>query len=339
MSQQEWGFGGFPGNASPYAVPGGPTYAPVPSGPGQLVRRRSPARFVLLALIAVAVLAIAALVVVSRLAGPAEVAYANDDYQLPPPEANPPPILIPQSGEQATQWLEANALYAQTMPAPVRCNSQPIDVQTADATVLQSHFDALIECLVRTWQPPVTNAGFLITRPTVTIYGDTITTKCGDPGINAFYCSADQQLYYSTQLPVAFPYLEGKWAADVVMAHEYGHLIQGRTGLFAAGIIASRQAGSTEAGLIYRRRLETQADCLSATFLRSVSMSLNIQQHEVAEILNAYAAVGDDVLTGRPDIAGDHGLARSRRYWGHLGLANGDLGKCNTFSADDALVR
>ena len=46
-----------------------------------------------------------------------------------------------------------------------------------------------MECLVRAWQPPVTNAGFLITRPTVTIYGESITTKCGDSGINAFYCS------------------------------------------------------------------------------------------------------------------------------------------------------
>ena len=159
----------------------------------------------LLALIGVALLAIAGFVVVSTLAGPTEVAYANDDYQVPPPEANPPQIPIPQTTDQVTQWMEANAIYSQPMPAPVRCNSTPIDVQTDDATELKNHFDGLMECLVRTWQPPVTNAGFIITRPSITIYGDSITTKCGDSGINAFYCSGDQQLYYSTQLPVQFP--------------------------------------------------------------------------------------------------------------------------------------
>ena len=356
--QQSPVFGGFPGNGNPYASPGGATYAPVPSygpgspsvAPGQFpapsqpfgpgpARRRSPARVLLLAVIAMALLAIAGLVLASRFAGPTEVAYANDDYQVPPPEANPPPIPIPETTNQLTEWMEANPVYGQAMPAPVRCNSQTIDVQTATATELKDHFDGLMECLVRAWQPPVTNAGFLITRPTITIYGDSITTKCGDSGINAFYCSGDQQLYYSTQLPVAFPQLKGRWAADVVMAHEYGHLIQGRTGLFAAGIIASQQAGSTEAGLIFRRRLETQADCLSATFLRSVSVSLNIQQQDIDEILSSYSAVGDDVLTGKPDINGDHGLARSRHYWGNVGLASGEIGRCNTFTADDTLVR
>ena len=59
------------------------------------------------------------------------MAYANDDYQVPPPEANPPPIPIPETADQLTQWMEANAIYGRTMPAPVRCNSVPIDVQTA----------------------------------------------------------------------------------------------------------------------------------------------------------------------------------------------------------------
>ena len=59
-----------------------------------------------------------------------------------------------------------------------------------------------------------------------------ISTKCGKSGVNAFYCSADQQIYFSNLLPQAVPIVaEDKWAADVVMAHEFGHAIQGRTGL------------------------------------------------------------------------------------------------------------
>ena len=35
---------------------------------------------------------------------------------------------------------------------------------------------------VRVWEPPITNAGFVIVRPTVTIYGEELTTKCGKSG-------------------------------------------------------------------------------------------------------------------------------------------------------------
>ena len=65
---------------------------------------------------------------------------------------------------------------------------------------------------------------------------------------------------------------------------------------------------------------------MSATFMRSVSRSLNIQQEDVDEILNSYSAVGDDVLSGRPDIDGDHGLARSRRHWARSDCSSGRSG-------------
>ena len=42
-------------------------------------------------------------------------------------------------------------------------------------------------------------------RPTVTIYGEGLTTKCGKSGVNAFYCTADQQVYYSNLLPEVLP--------------------------------------------------------------------------------------------------------------------------------------
>ena len=132
-------------------------------------------------------------------------AYQNDDYQVPPPDTNPPPIPLPQTYEQAEQWITNSPFYSQTVPVPVRCSSQPINVTTASDAQLKSHFEGLMECLVRVWEPPVTNAGFIIVRPTVTIYGKELTTKCGKTGVNAFYCTADQQVYYSNLLPQALP--------------------------------------------------------------------------------------------------------------------------------------
>ena len=137
----------------------------------------------------------------------------------------------------------------------------------------------------------------------------------------------------------AFRGVKGKkWAADVIMAHEYGHLLQGRTGIFVVGHLESQNAPSKDEGLEYLRRLETQADCFSAAFLRSVSRSLGIQQADIDGILESYAAVGDETLSHDPNVVGDHGLARSRRYWSNLRLGTSAVGTCNTFRADDKLV-
>ena len=279
--------------------------------------------------------------VVAGLAGPSSnVAYQNDDYQVPPPDKNPPPIPIPQTYTQADQWVKTNPVYSQTVPAPVRCNSQPINVATASDDQLESHFEGLMECLVRVWQPPVTGAGWEIVRPTVTVYGQRISTKCGDSGVNAFYCAADQQVYFSNRLADAVTIVKtDKWAADVVMAHEFAHALQARTGILIAARALAHRSGDKATDLELSRRTEVQADCFSGMFMRSVSLSLGIQQADVQGIQETYVAVGDDTLSGNPDALGDHGLGRSRRYWGTAGLGSADVRVCNTFTAEPSLVR
>ena len=205
---------------------------------------------------------------------------------------------------------------------------------------MSAHFNGLMECLVRVWQPPVTAANWVIVRPTVTIYGREISTKCGKSGVNAFYCSADQQIYFSNLLPRSVPIVaEDKWAADVVMAHEFGHAIQGRTGLLVSAHALAQNTDSKAESNQMLRRLETQADCFSGQFMRSVSQSLAIQRSDIAGIQATWAAVGDDTVTGQSDVDGNHGLARSREYWGSTGLSNSPISACNTFSAPARLVR
>ncbi len=197
-----------------------------------------------------------------------------------------------------------------------------------------------MECLVRVWEPPVTNAGFIIVRPTVTIYGEELTTKCGKSGVNAFYCTADQQVYYSNLLPEALPTVrKNKWTADIVMAHEFGHALQGRTGILISAHALGQNSGDEATELQYTRRLETQADCFSGMFIRAVSQSIGVQQQDVDGILDIYDAIGDDKLSGKPDVVGNHGLARSRKYWGTTGLGTSAVGECNTFVVPSRLVR
>jgi predicted metalloprotease len=174
----------------------------------------------------------------------------------------------------------------------------------------------------------------------VTIYGDKMTTKCGTSGINAFYCGADQQVYYSNKLAEAIPVVKkDKWAADVVIAHEFGHALQGRSGILVSAKALGQNTGDEAQNLRYTRRLETQADCFSGMFIRSVSLSLGVQQSDLQGIEGVYKAIGDDTLTGNPNVVGNHGLARSRLFWGQTGLGTSAIAKCNTFIAPTSAVR
>ncbi len=279
---------------------------------------------------------------VSLTARPAELAYANDDYQVPSAELNPPTIPVPESIEQAKQWVTANAVYGQATPAPVRCSVQPFDVQAADNAALDAHFESLMECLVRTWEPPLTAAGFQIFRPSVTIYDEEISTKCGsgNQAHNAFYCSADQQIYWSSTLggDLSTPAID-RWAGDSVMAHEFGHAVQGRSGIISSKNWLRQVAETKSENLLIARRNETQADCLAGMFLRSVSRSIGLTQADVGALEDSFAAGGDDVITGNKTILGNHGLSGSRRFWGTTGLTTAEIGKCNTYAAESKLVR
>ena len=123
------------------------------------------------------------------------------------------------------------------------------------------------------------------------------------------------------------------------MAHEYAHLVQGRAGIAISAHALAQRSGDKGTEFAYMRRLETQADCFSGMSLRSVSLSIGIQQVDEQGILATYAAIGDDALSGDPNIVGNHGLAASRKYWGTTGLRSSDVTSCNTFTAPPHLVR
>ncbi|GAA2112615.1 hypothetical protein GCM10009841_36410 [Microlunatus panaciterrae] len=346
-----WNQGGFaprtqgfgPGNqgfgrpVQPQRGPGQPAYAPFGPAPQ---RQRNPLKTVLLALIGLTLVALVGLVVANVVGGSNEVAYQNEDYNVPPPDKNPPPLPVPDTYDQAQQAIVANPIYKQQIPTPVRCQVPAVNLQTASDPQLKTHFEDLMACLVRSWQPPVEGSGFKIVRPTVTIYGKKVETKCGTSNVNAFYCGADQQVYYSNLLPDYVPMVrQSKWGADVVMAHEFGHAIQARTAILISAKALGQKSGEKATQLEFSRRLETQADCFSGLFLHSTSLSLGIKQADVADIEETYRAIGDDVLSGKPNVIGDHGQAASRLYWGRVGLGSPQIGNCNTFTADKKLVR
>ncbi|GAB3743682.1 hypothetical protein GCM10028864_10750 [Microlunatus parietis] len=292
------------------------------------------------AMIVLAVIASIGLVV-TLIANPGQAGYQNEAYQVPDPDLNPPALPQPQTVEEATDAIEKNPFYDQDVPIPVRCDEGPIDVTAADDAELEKHLNELMACLVRVWEPPVTSAGWVIVRPSVTVYGEKIKTKCGEIPVNAAYCGADQQVYFSNQLVRALPAVgDNEWVAYIIIAHEFAHALQARTNILISAKALGAESKDEQQELQMSRRIEVQADCLSSMFLRSVSRSLDINQSDLEGIEETYRSIGDDSLSDKyANGGGNHGLAVSRLYWANQGLGSSQVATCNTYVADEKLVR
>ncbi len=317
--------------------PGGQAWGPPLPAP----RRRNPLAAILVTLLVVTGVAMAALIVValatSNGGGGGEGRYVNQDYTPPPPDLSPSRLPQPQTVGEAEQLLEANALYDQTMPTPVRCDLRPIDLDAATDDEIEEHMSVLMGCLTGAWVGPVEAAGYEMPRPSVTVYSGTspIKTACGElPDRNAVYCGADQQIYYANNLHQALPSLsESRYGAELVMAHEYGHAVQGRTGILTARTGLVNLAKTEAEAYELNRRFEAQADCFDGLFMRSASIALGIQQDDLTGFDDVFDELGGD------DPGRTHPSGQSRVYWWTLGLSTDQIGQCNTFTAPASTVR
>ena len=309
--------------------------------PPQPPRRRDPLKIVLAIVVTVSLVALGGILFVWLTGGNSVQAdYQNESYDPPPADTDPDPIPIPSSSEYETV-MQSNEIYSQTIPSPVRCEIGAIDPSTATDTEVQEYLNNMTACLMRVWDNTVQDAGYTIPRPTVTVYSGTVTTKCGEASDhNAFYCSADQQVYFATNVLDIVPadLRNTSMPLTVILAHEFGHAIQGRTEILAAAKLEAYDLPEHEA-YVYSRRLEVQADCLSGMYIGSVSQSMGYTDADRETASQLYYDFGDDVLSGDKAVWGNHGLGATRRTWGTKGMGTTDVGTCNTFSATDAEVR
>lgn len=336
---------GQPGYGQPGSFPP-PARAYPPGGP----RRGSPLRGLLLGLVLVVGVAIFAISLMHYLTGTdlsdADSGQAANQAQqnttpVPAPDLDPPEIPQPKTYDQAERWLTNNAVYQQSAPVPTDCTVPQIDPTSASVGKLTSHLNDLTACLWRVWSVPLDAAGFELPRPPVTVYTEPITTGCGQlDDVNAVYCAADQRIYYAQPLWKIFPADQRRlpFVAESVIAHEFGHTIQARTGILISSIALEQKASSSEAK-VFSRRLEVQADCLAGMFTSAVGESSGLSQGDLTNLRQVFYSLGDDVLSGQNNVQGDHGLGRSRKAWFTTGQTNTLIGRCNSYTASVASVR
>lgn len=257
--------------------------------------------------------------------GPSGVGKADTD---------PKPVPQPGTWTRASTLTKNNPLYKRTVKVPTRCGVGLIDPAAITASALKKHLDRMAGCLTMVWRPQVRAAGFTMPYPPVTVYTGDSTSPCGRMNAhNAFYCSGSQRIYFGTQLHEILP--DRDYAYDLIMAHEYGHAVQARTGIFTSAF-AYYYAATGEERRRIMRRVELQADCFAGAGMNALSRYTRLTASDRRGFAEIARAIADDTMTGK---VLEHGSADARERWLKRGLGTASLKGCNTFTASNVNVR
>jgi predicted metalloprotease len=151
-----------------------------------------------------------------------------------------------------------------------------------------------------------------------------------------FYCPQDEKVYidlgFYDELRDRFG-ADGEFAQAYVIAHEIGHHVQKILGV--EGRMRRLQEQNPSAKNKLSVALELQADCLAGVWGHSTEQRDIIDPSDIADGLNAAAAIGDDRLQrmsqGRVSPENfTHGSSAQRVEWFRRGLEKGEIGACNT---------
>jgi predicted metalloprotease len=209
----------------------------------------------------------------------------------------------------------------------------------------QSDPAKFISCVVsnvqRFWARELPRHGAGYSPAHLVLFTQATASGCGtaSAATGPFYCPRDGKVYldlgFFRELSERFGARGGDFAQAYVVAHEYGHHIQDLLGIERKMRMAQEEDRSQRNALSVK--LELQADCFAGVWGHSAYERGTVSRGEIAQALDAAAAVGDDRIqkevTGsvRPETF-THGSAAERQRWFETGMNSGNLEACDTFA-------
>lgn len=241
--------------------------------------------------------------------------------------------------QTAAATVTRNKLYAAGTMASVGCRES--NARPSAAPGARANYTQLRSCLNRAWPAIVGRAGYTFRPPTVVSFSGRVTTPCGTGYDTAppFYCGTNETIYMNLREDVGnynrYNHVPGRvWARMWMLhqfAHEYGHHVQGLTGILAANWDMRYSAPTRTAALEMSRRLELQASCFSDVFIGANRRTYPITGQSLRQ--------WEWLIGNVTDRANDHGDAANHKFWARRGYNSRNPGSCNTFTASPARVR
>lgn len=226
---------------------------------------------------------------------------------------------------------------------PVQTTTEPYVEDAAEAK-RREFVATMLAATEDLWAEQFAAMGGQYQPPRLVLFREAVESGCGvaESGVGPFYCPPDQGVFLdmtffdemATKLQA-----DGDFAHAYVVAHEVGHHVQHRLGIFDRVNETRQRVGEAEANQL-SVRLELQADCFAGIFGNFAKAQDMIDPDDFDEGLRAASAIGDDRLQRNaggmviPDSF-THGTSEQRQRWLHRGIQKGDFDACDTFEAAD----
>ncbi|WP_344233990.1 neutral zinc metallopeptidase [Kribbella hippodromi] len=310
-------------------------------GPGQFNsfhpprRRGGPLRLILIGSVLLIFIGVSVAVLAALLGKQSTDTTAEPEVSGP--SIVPTATTKPEKGTAEDFLLNAD-IYRTGSLVEQNCKAAPLG--NGNLAAQKVYYTKLFKCLNDGWRPIFHDLGQDKPDPGLVVFDQPVKTPCGNfeplsGRVLAFYCYGNQVMYVDVkQMNRAFGPKQDL-AYLMTIAHEYGHHVQGVSGLFYARMAYLQD--HPEQKLESSRRNEVQASCFAGVFSKSVEKS-----YPLSNRLDEFKEQSSNSFGDSPDSPEDertHGQATTQGFWIQNGFNIGANKACDTYAVSADLVK